>query len=656
MEHGFLTDLLVVFALGGVVVYALRTLRIPPIVGLLLAGAAMGPSGLSLVADQHRVEILAEIGVVLLLFTIGLEFSIGQLASMWRVLVGGGLGQMVATILVVGLLGPLFADSWREAAFLGFLAALSSTAIVLRLLGDRAQLGSPMGRIALGVLLFQDLCIVPLMLLTPFLAGQGTGISDLLLTLLKAALVVVGVVLAARWLVPPVLQRVVKTRSRELFLTLILVLCLGTAWLTALAGLSLALGAFLAGLAISESEYSHQALAEAIPFRDAFGSLFFISIGMLMDISFVASQPVLVLSAVVAIVLLKTLAATGPVLLLGYPLHVALPAGLALAQVGEFAFVLSRVGRDLGLIEGDRYQLFLSASVLTMLATPGLLYLGNRLAQRLPQKAPVNLPERESEAPLQGHVVVAGYGVNGQNLTRALSATQIPYTVLEMNPETVRSARARGEPIHFGDCTKAPVLEGLGIAKARMFVVAISDASSTRQAVSLARSLNPNTYILARTRFVAEVVELRKLGANEVIPEEFETSIEIFARVLHRFDVPRNVVLDLMARVRGDMYEMLREPSAERMSLFTGLSNLEGIDVDRVAIRPGSPADGKTLSQLALRNVTGASVLAIQRAGEISLNPRADFELSEGDVLVLLGGQEQVDAALALLDPFAPIS
>lgn len=656
MEHGFLTDLLVVFALGGVVVYALRTLRIPPIVGLLLAGAAMGPSGLSLVADQHRVEILAEIGVVLLLFTIGLEFSIGQLASMWRVLVGGGLGQMVATILVVGLLGPLFADSWREAAFLGFLAALSSTAIVLRLLGDRAQLGSPMGRIALGVLLFQDLCIVPLMLLTPFLAGQGTGISDLLLTLLKAALVVVGVVLAARWLVPPVLQRVVKTRSRELFLTLILVLCLGTAWLTALAGLSLALGAFLAGLAISESEYSHQALAEAIPFRDAFGSLFFISIGMLMDISFVASQPVLVVSAVVAIVLLKTLAATGPVLLLGYPLHVALPAGLALAQVGEFAFVLSRVGRDLGLIEGDRYQLFLSASVLTMLATPGLLYLGNRLAQRLPQKAPVNLPERESEAPLQGHVVVAGYGVNGQNLTRALSATQIPYTVLEMNPETVRSARARGEPIHFGDCTKAPVLEGLGIAKARMFVVAISDASSTRQAVSLARSLNPNTYILARTRFVAEVVELRKLGANEVIPEEFETSIEIFARVLHRFDVPRNVVLDLMARVRGDMYEMLREPSAERMSLFTGLSNLEGIDVDRVAIRPGSPADGKTLSQLALRNLTGASVLAIQRAGEISLNPRADFELSEGDVLVLLGGQEQVDAALALLDPFAPIS
>lgn len=655
MEHGFLSDLLIVFALGGVVVYALRALKLPPIVGLLLAGAAMGPSGLSLVDDQHRVEILAEIGVVLLLFTIGLEFSLAQLMHMWRVLLGGGLGQMLATIGLVSLLGYMVTDGWREAVFLGFLAALSSTAIVLRLLGERAQLASPMGRIALGVLLFQDLCIVPLMLLTPFLAGQGSGVSDLLVTLLKAAGVVVGVVLAARWLVPPVLLRVVQTRSRELFLTLILVLCLGTAWLTALAGLSLALGAFLAGLAISESEYSHQALAEAIPFRDAFGSLFFISIGMLMDVGFVARSPFLVLGAVVFIVLLKAVAATVPALLLGYPLHVALAAGLALAQVGEFAFVLSRSGRELGLIDGDHYQLFLSASVITMLLTPALLYAGRLPSQRMPQKAPAETRE-EAHVKLSGHVVVAGYGVNGQNLTRALSATQIPYTILEMNPETVRSARARGEPIHFGDCTKAAVLEGLGIQKARMFVVAISDASSTRQAVSLARSLSPTLYILARTRFVAEIVELKKLGADEVIPEEFETSVEIFARVLHRFDVPRNIVLDLMARVRGDMYEMLRAPSSERMSLATGLAKLEGLDVERIAVLSGSPADGKTLSQIALRATTGASVLAVQRSEELMLNPGANLELRAGDVLVLLGGQEQVDAALAFLDPNAPVS
>jgi CPA2 family monovalent cation:H+ antiporter-2 len=336
--------------------------------------------------------------------------------------------------------------------------------------------------------------------------------------------------------------------------------------------------------------------------------------------------------------------------------HVALPAGLALAQVGEFAFVLSRSGRELGLIDGNNYQLFLSASVITMLATPGLLYIGRELSQRMPQKAPEDLSEGDDKAPLEDHVVVAGYGVNGQNLTRALSATQIPYAILEMNPETVRSARARGEPIHFGDCTKVPVLEGLGIAKARMFVVAISDASSTRQAVSLARSLNATTYLLVRTRFVAEVPELKQLGADEVIPEEFETSIEIFARVLHRFDVPRNVVLDLMARVRGDMYEMLRAPNEQRVSLGTGLASLGGVDVDRIALREGSPAAGQTLSQIALRNVTGASVLAVQRAGEVLLNPSADFELCIGDVLVLLGGQEQVDAALALLDPHAPVS
>jgi CPA2 family monovalent cation:H+ antiporter-2 len=350
LEFHFLKDLLIVFALGGVVVYALRPIKLPAIVGLLLAGAAMGPHGLSLVSDVHRVEVLAEIGVVLLLFTIGLEFSLAQLLKMWKTLLGGGGAQVVLCIAAVAAATFWRGGGWGKPLFFGFLAALSSTAIVLRLLGERGQLGSPAGRIALGVLLFQDLCIVPLMLLTPYLAGRGTGASDLAITLLKAAAVVAGVLLAARWLIPPVLLRVVRTRSRELFLTLLLVLCLGTAWLTSLAGLSLALGAFLAGLAISESEYSHQAMAEAIPFRDAFGSLFFVSIGMLMDVVFVATNLPVVAAVVIAIIALKTVTAAAPALALGNALHVSLNAGLALAQVGEFAFVLSRAGLELDLI------------------------------------------------------------------------------------------------------------------------------------------------------------------------------------------------------------------------------------------------------------------------------------------------------------------
>jgi monovalent cation:H+ antiporter-2, CPA2 family len=660
LEFDFLKDLLIVFALGGLVVYALRAIKLPAIVGLLLAGAAMGPHGLSLVSDVHRVEVLAEIGVVLLLFTIGLEFSLAQLLRMWKTLLGGGGGQVVLCIAAVAAATFWRGDGFGKPLFFGFLAALSSTAIVLRLLGERGQLGSPAGRIALGVLLFQDLCIVPLMLLTPYLAGRGTGPTDLAFTLLKAAAVVAGVLLAARWLVPPILLRVVKTRSRELFLTLLLVLCLGTAWLTSLAGLSLALGAFLAGLAISESEYSHQAMAEAIPFRDAFGSLFFVSIGMLMDVVFVARNLPVVAAVVVAVILLKTLTATLPALALGNALHVSLNAGLALAQVGEFAFVLSRTGRKLELIDGVEYQIFLSASVLTMVLTPALLYAGRKISERAPDKRFGAGASREAaeeaehgHVTLEKHVVIAGYGVNGQNLARALNRASIPYLVLEMNPETVRSARARGEPLHYGDCTRAAVLEMLGIERAKMYVVAISDAASTRQSVSLARSLNPDVYILVRTRFVAEIEELRKLGADQVIPEEFETSIEIFARVLHQFDVPRNVILDLVGEVRGGMYGMLRGAEAGRRAAAIEVDALEGAEIERLKVKPESPAAGRTLAELELRPRTGASVLAVRRGSSVSTNPDAAFRIEAGDVLVVLGERAAIDAALELIDPAA---
>jgi monovalent cation:H+ antiporter-2, CPA2 family len=658
LEFHFLKDLLVVFALGGVVVYALRAIKLPAIVGLLLAGAAMGPHGLSLISDVHRVEVLAEIGVVLLLFTVGLEFSLSQLLRMWKTLLGGGGGQVVLCIAAVATATLWRGEGWGKPLFFGFLAALSSTAIVLRLLGERGQLGSPAGRIALGVLLFQDLCIVPLMLLTPYLAGRGSGPSDLALTLLKAAAVVAGVLLAARWLVPPILLRVVQTRSRELFLTLLLVLCLGTAWLTSLAGLSLALGAFLAGLAISESEYSHQAMAEAIPFRDAFGSLFFVSIGMLMDVMFVAKNLPIVAAVVIAVIALKMLTATLPALALGNALHVSLNAGLALAQVGEFAFVLSRVGRELELIDAVEYQVFLSASVLTMVLTPALLYAGRKISERAPDKRFGSEATREGAEEAEhghtafaNHVVIAGYGVNGQNLARALGRANISYLVLEMNPETVRSARARGEPLHYGDCTRTAVLEMLGIERAKMYVVAISDAASTRQSVSLARSLNPHVYILVRTRFVSEIEELRKLGADQVIPEEFETSIEIFAQVLHRFDVPRNIVLDLVGEVRGGMYGMLRSPDAGRRGAAIEVDALEGAEIERLKIKPDSPAAGRTLAELALRPRTGASVLAIRRAGTVSTNPEAGFRIEAGDVLVVLGERRAIDAALELIAP-----
>jgi monovalent cation:H+ antiporter-2, CPA2 family len=659
LETHFLKDLLIVFALGGLVVYALRAIKLPPVVGLLVAGAAMGPHGFSLVEDVHRVEVLAEVGVVLLLFTVGLEFSLGQLLKMWRMLIFGGGGQVLGTIALVALAATFFADGFGKALFLGFLAALSSTAIVLRSFAERAQLGSPLGRIVLGVLLFQDLCIVPLMLVTPLLSGQpDVAGQSLAFTLLEAMGVVVAVLFFARRLVPPLLSSVVKSRSRELFLTFLLVLCLGTAYLTSLAGLSLALGAFLAGLAVSESEYSHQALAEAIPFRDAFGSLFFVSIGMLMDVRFVASEPFLVLGVLLALIVIKTVTAALPALLLGYPVHLSLNAGLALAQVGEFAFVLSRAGLDLGLIDAEENQVFLAASVLSMLLTPFLIYCGRELGKRLPHEAIAGQAALDESQPLLAtdHVVIAGYGVNGQNLARALSSAGIPYAIVEMNPETVRSARARGEPMQYGDCTRVAVLQSLGIAQARMYVVAISDAPSTRQTTSLARSLNPDLDILVRTRFVAEVEELRRLGANEVIPEEFETSIEIFARVLHRFDVPKNLILEAVARVRDGMYDMLRGPTRSSRRMPSKFSGLDSLEVERLELREGSSAVGRTLSELELRRSTGATVLAVQRQGVVIASPAGDFCLEVSDTLLVLGEPSAIDKVLALLDPHVPVA
>lgn len=660
MEYHFLKDLLIVFALAGLVVYAVRLIKLPAIAGLLITGAVIGPHGLSLVEDVHRVEVLAEIGVVLLLFTIGLESSLGRLLEMWRTLLFGGGGQLILCIGLVALFTARSSESIGGPLFFGFLAALSSTAAVLRLLGERAQLATPMGRIVLGVLLFQDLCIVPLMLLTPILAGQSTGASSVLATLLRSLALVVAVVVGARRVLPGLLAAVVRTRSRELFLTFLLVLCLGTAYLTSLAGLSLALGAFLAGLAVSESEYSHQALAEAIPFRDAFGSLFFVSIGMLVDMGFLGQHPLWIAGMLVALWLIKTFAGLLPVLLLGYPLHLGLQVGMALAQVGEFAFVLSRSGLSLNLINAEQNQVFLAVSVLSMLATPALLSLGERVRSRAPDdrlQRPEAGPGAEvSEHELSDHVVIAGYGVNGQNLAKALSSAGIPYAILEMNPETVRAARARGEPIFYGDCTRAAVLDSLGIARARMFVIAISDAASTRQSTSLARSLNEDVEILVRTRFVAEVEELRRLGANEVIPEEFETSIEIFARVLQHFDVPKNLILDAVAQVRGGMYDMLRGASAPGTPLTGEHSAFHGIEVERVLIRAGSPAIGRSLVELDVRRTTGATVLAVQRGAEVHATPASDFRLQLGDITLVVGPPEAIDQLLAMLDPNVPVA
>ena len=566
-ELAFLRDLVILFGVSIVVVYGFNQLRVPAVVGFLVAGALLGPYGLDFVNDVARVEVFAEVGVVMLLFTIGVEFSLAHIASL-RAVVGGGAIQIASAIGLSVLAGLAFGLPVNQGVFWGFLTAMSSTAIVLKMVTERGETNSPHGRLTIGILIVQDLAVVPMMVLTPVLGSQGDGgVTAVLWPLTKAVLLVTLILFAARSLVPRLLVEVVRSRSRELFVIAIILVCLGIAWLSSLAGLSLALGAFIAGLIISESEYSHQAMAEILPFRDSFNSLFFISIGMLLDLRVLLSHPLLVASLVLVLVAGKFVTSALAAVAVGYAWRPAVLTGTALAQVGEFSFILSKVGKDVGLLTGESFQVFLTVSVLTLILTPFLIQASPVLAKRAEaiQRLRRWLPERPADpyAPpplhLRDHTIIAGYGVNGRNLVKVLRETEIAFVVVEMDGETVRQEQKKGVTMYFGDVTHPQVLRRLGIHDARALVLAISDPIATRRAVKVARQLNPEIHIIARTRYLREIDDLRETGADQVVPEEFETSIEIFSRVLQHYRMPSRVIAEKAERIRKEGYALLRK-------------------------------------------------------------------------------------------------
>jgi len=566
-ELNFLRDLVILFGASIVVVYCFNRLHVPAIVGFLVAGALLGPYGLDVVDDVARVEVLAEVGVVMLLFTIGVEVSLARITSL-RTVVGGGFIQIGAAIGLSVLVGMAVGLPVNQGVFWGFLTAMSSTAIVLKMVTERGETNSPHGRLTIGILIVQDLAVVPMMVLTPVLGSQGeSGAVAVLWSLTKAILLVMLILITARFLVPRLLVEVVRSRSRELFVITIILVCLGIAWLSSLAGLSLALGAFIAGLIISESEYSHQAMAEILPFRDSFNSLFFISIGMLLDLRILLAHPFLVLGLVLAVLVGKVVTSAGAAVTVGYSWRPAVLTGIALAQVGEFSFILAKVGKEVSLLSGESFQIFLTVSVLTLILTPFLIQASPRLARRAEafQRLWRWLPDRAPDSPevthrhLRDHTIIAGYGVNGRNLAKVLRETEVPFVVVEMDGETVRQEQTKGAPISFGDVTHPQALRRLGIQQARALVLAISDPIATRRAVKVARQLNPDIHIIARTRYLREIEDLRAMGADQVVPEEFETSIEIFSLVLQHYRIPLRVIAEKAERIRKEGYALLRK-------------------------------------------------------------------------------------------------
>lgn len=658
-ESQILRDVLIIFLVSISIVYVFQKVRLPSIAGFLVAGTLVGPFGLNVISDREQIEGLAEIGVMLLLFTIGLEFSLTHFKTSQRLLLVSGPLQVCATLMLTALAGMAIGLSVNEAIFWGMLLSLSSTAIVLKMLADRRETDTYHGRSTIGILIFQDLAVVPMILVTPLLGMQAPGtLTDVVLALLQSAIAVIVIVVAAWFVAPWVLDRIVRTNSRELFLLTIIVMGLGTAWITSLAGFSLALGAFVAGLLISESQYSHQALAEVLPFRDTFNSLFFVSIGMLMDVRILFNHPLLILALVLGVLVVKFSTSALAVLVGGAPIRTAILAGIALAQVGEFSFILAQEGQQAGLLNSQAYHVFLAMSVVTMVLAPFLIHMSPRVARRAEafqrlhhwwEAHRLRAVHIEPTVEMRDHVVIVGFGLNGRNLARVLREVEIPFIVLDIDAELVEAGQKAGVPILYGDATNATVLKHVRIDKAKVMVIATSDPFGARRMVQLARTLNPNLHIIVRTRYLKELEELHELGADEVVPEEFETSIEMFTLVLRTYRLPQPVILEKAERIRREGYAILRRGEQLELAHHLRGGTLADVEVETCRIDEDSPAVGKSLREVGIYFRTGATVVALTRAGSTQTNPASDTVLEVGDVLVLLGTHEQIRRALALL-------
>jgi CPA2 family monovalent cation:H+ antiporter-2 len=568
-----INDALVIFAVSLVAVYWLHRLGLPTVIGFLLAGVLIGPGALGLVRSQESVSAMAEIGVVLLLFTVGLKLPLRELQRLKLQVLGAGSLQLVLTSAACATVAWTLGFDLRECIFLGFLLSMSSTAVVLKLLEERGESASPPGRLSLGVLLLQDLAIVPLMALTPALGGaQAISALGTAAAVAKSLVVVAAITVAAYLIVPRILRIVVASRVPEVLALSVVLIVLGTAMAASQAGLSLALGAFLAGMVLSDSEYAQHVLSHVAPLRDTFSGLFFVSVGMLVDVGAWGREPLLLVSAALGAIVLKAVVVVVVAAGLGLGARTGVLAGLSLAQVGEFSFVLAQAGSASGILDSVMHQRFLSVSVVTMALTPLGMALAPRFARSLDDAGWIGRrvrarAERQqqasgepSDAPQSDHVVIVGYGVNGRQVAQALGRHGLPYAILELNPQTARTLREQGEPAHYGDASRDIILKHVNTHRARTLVVGIADPAATRRIVAAARRINPQLKIVVRTRFVAEVEVLRRLGADVVVPEELETAVELVGLALSSLGLPEDVVEADVQQLRSHCYAQLRDP------------------------------------------------------------------------------------------------
>lgn len=660
-EMPLLSELALIFPLSVLVTVILARFRLPTVAGFLFAGALAGPHGLGLVGSLEEIEQLAEIGVVLLLFTIGLEFSLDRLTFIFRNVAFGGLLQVVITTLVTTFVATKAGWTFPQGVLFGFVMALSSTAIVLRGLAERDELSAPHGRFIVGTLIFQDLCVVPMMLIIPLLARGGdltAAFGEIVIALAQAALLVGLLLLAARTVIPRLFNWVETSRSRETFLLAVLAVCVSTAWLTSLVGLSLALGAFLGGMLVADTDFRHRALSDVLPLRDAFVSLFFVSLGMLFQPILLVERPWVVLLVLLGFTVVKGFLATLAAMAMRFPPRAAWLAGVGLAQFGEFGFVLVREGQRLGLMEARDGEALLAGGILSMFLTPIMIMVaphvraGERLLSPLARLLRVHgADEVERDYPhLSGHVLVIGFGLAGRLICASLKRRGIPYVVIELNVETVRSERQAGEPIYYGDASSAEALSHASVSRARAVMVIINDPRGSHRVVDAVQRAAPEIPIFTRTRYNAECASLVSAGASSVVAEEVEGGLELLSRLLRHLEIPRNLIEAEVHEGRTATQEGVRPITVPRRFLneHEGLADLK---IESVAITAACDALGRTAAEIGLRETTRALIVAIRRDGILLDHPDPHDPFREGDIVYLVGSLEAVLGAVKMLGP-----
>jgi monovalent cation:H+ antiporter-2, CPA2 family len=654
MESGLLKDIAIIFALSTFVNFIFTKIKVPTIIGYLLTGMIAGPYVLGIIDAQDQIDIIAEIGIVLLMFTIGIEFSLNHLLKIRRIVFLGGFLQLFVTASFFMLIARFYDINWGGALFIGFLTAVSSTTVAMKILQERSELTSNYGRSVLGISLFQDIFMIPILLFIPILGGEFMNIgSEIILLSLKAIFIIVLVYVGARWLMPKILHLIALTKNKELFLMSILLICLAVALLTAELGMSLAFGAFLAGLMISESEYSNDAFGNILPFKDMFTSFFFVSIGMLLNMNFVFDNLLLVTGTVLIVIMVKFLIAGGTAFVLGHTFRGTILVGIALSQVGEFSFILARIGLNFNLISEYYYQLFLAVAVISMSVSPFLIQLGKPLANaflKLPlPKFMVEgiFPLKQIDPPeLKNHLVIIGKDSRSRNLTLMAKYMKVPYISIVFDPAQVPKRQEKGEIVLYGDALNEPILRKAHVDMAEIVVISIGDLITSMGIVERIREINKHAYLLVRTKHVDDIEELYRLGADQVIPEEFETAIELFQRVLKKFLLPRRQIDTAIARIRSDNYGIFREEDdSQKYSLLKDIPNIE---IMALKVNEHSYLVGKTPGSLQLRTTYGITLLAIKRQELIIDNPGADTVFHKGDIAYILGKPDKIASSIEL--------